>query len=88
LIASKTNLGHGAALNLALNSQPASDATRVWILDSDCVIARPDTLRAALEAHPRAELIGEAHWDSWRRRRRLEAYSLVVDPAPGRVVPE
>ena len=41
LIASKTNLGHGAALHLALSSQPTADATRVSILDSAALLQGP-----------------------------------------------
>jgi hypothetical protein len=80
LIASSVNVGHGAALNLALNTEAVRGASRAWILDSDCVIARSDAFSAALDMHPAAALIGEGQWDPWHERRRLEAYSLVVDP--------
>jgi hypothetical protein len=73
-----TNVGHGPGLELALATDVARGADRVWILDSDCVVARPNALRAPIEAHPDAAIIGEAHWDRWHGRDRHELYSLLV----------
>lgn len=81
VIFNKTNVGHGPGLNLAMRSQLVNDAARAWILDSDCVITRPDALREPLQAHPDAAIIGEPHWDQWRNRDRFELYSLIIDPA-------
>lgn len=79
LIESGTNVGHGEALNVAMATPLVADANRVWILDSDCVITRPDALKAALTAAPDAAVIGETHWDKWHRQDRFELYSLIVD---------
>lgn len=53
----------------------------VWILDSDCVIARPDALRAPLATHPGAAIVGESQCDRWHGRVRHALYSLIVDPS-------
>ena len=52
------------------------------MLDSDCVIARPDALRGALAAaiEERAALVGEEQWDPWHQRRRFGVHCLLVDP--------
>lgn len=81
LVVNPTNLGHGAALNLAFEHESVKGVDRVWILDSDCVVARADALRTSLAAHPEAPVIGESHWDRWHERTRHELYSLIVDPA-------
>ena len=81
LVVNPTNLGHGPALNRAFGTEAVKRAHRAWILDSDCVIARPDALSAALAAHPDAEVIGESHWDQWHQQMRPELYSLIVDPS-------
>lgn len=82
LVANGTNVGHGPALNQGVHVLcERGDVDWIWILDSDCVIARPDALDA-VEANvgPREPAaIGEAHWDPWLRRRRLELYSLILD---------
>ncbi|MGH3601550.1 MAG: glycosyltransferase family 2 protein, partial [Pseudonocardiaceae bacterium] len=81
VIANSSNLGHGPALNVAMNTTYATEAHRVWILDSDCVITRGEALRAPLSASPDAAIIGEAHWDRWRKQSRFGLYSLIVNPA-------
>lgn len=79
VVENSTNLGHGPALNVAMNEAHVAKADRVWILDSDCVITRPDAFAAPLAMFPEAAAIGEAHWDKWREQMRLELYSLVLD---------
>lgn len=83
LIANDRNVGHGPALNQALDSLRTGPArpSHVWILDSDCVIARADTLRKVFgsPAPNRAAVVGEAHWDQWVGRERFGLFSLVID---------
>jgi glycosyltransferase involved in cell wall biosynthesis len=79
LIENDTNIGHGRALNLAMNTAQVTDADRVWVLDSDCVITHPDALAAPLTAYPDAAVIGEAHWDKWHQQMRFELHSLLLD---------
>jgi glycosyltransferase involved in cell wall biosynthesis len=74
------NLGHGPGLNLGL-AHIGDGADRVWILDSDCVIARPDALDAALAVGGGAAIVGESQWDRWHGIERFELCSLLVDPA-------
>ena len=71
------NLGHGPALNLAVGQVPVT-ADWVWVLDSDCVVTRPDALTAPITLHPDAAIIGEAQWDPWRARFRPELFSLLM----------
>jgi glycosyltransferase involved in cell wall biosynthesis len=73
------NLGHGPGLNVGL-AHIGDRADRVWILDSDCVIARPDALDAALAAGGDAAIVGESQWDRWHGVDRFELCSLLVDP--------
>lgn len=71
LLSLQENRGHGPALNHAFEVL-AADRTppgRVWILDSDCVVAQPEALRAASAAGVGAAVVGEP------------TYSLLVDPA-------
>jgi glycosyltransferase involved in cell wall biosynthesis len=90
LIVNDHNRYHGPALNQALShlatrarQAPSEPVGWVWILDSDCVIVRPDTLSHAAEAASRegAALLGERRWDPWRRCDRLAPYSLFLDVA-------
>ena len=81
LIANDTNLGHGPALNIAMSAAQVAEAPRVWILDSDCVITRPEALRAPLTKAPNAAIIGEARWDTWHGEHRFGLFSLILDPA-------
>jgi glycosyltransferase involved in cell wall biosynthesis len=83
LLSLQENRGHGPALNHAFEVL-AADRTppgRVWILDSDCVVAQPEALRAASAAGVGAAVVGEPTWNKWHRQERLAAYSLLVDPA-------
>jgi GT2 family glycosyltransferase len=74
LLANDRNVGHGLALNQAIDflSSRAPLPDRVWILDSDCVVARPSVL-ADLTASPeawRAAIVGEPNWDPWHGQDR------------------
>ena len=82
LITNPSNVGHGPALNQGIEVlRSAADLDWIWILDSDCVIARPGVLTDVEVRVGTREptVIGEAHWDRWLKRRRLELYSLVLD---------
>jgi glycosyltransferase involved in cell wall biosynthesis len=74
-----SNAGHGAGLNAGL-AHIGDRTDRVWILDSDCVIARPDALDAAVAAGGGAAVVGESQWDRWHGVDRFELCSLLVDP--------
>lgn len=76
LLANDRNVGHGLALNQAVDWLRGR-ARRAWILDSDCVVARPDALAEATRSS--AAIVGEPHWDPWRQRERFETYSLLLD---------
>ncbi len=65
--------------NLALRTELGRRAEPVWVLDSDCVIVRPDALSAPLTARPAAAIIGESQWDRWHNRDRLATFCLHVD---------
>lgn len=82
---------HGPALNqgmdyLARRQRTASEHERlqyVWILDSDCVVMRDDTLSRAVDVLRRAAagLVGQWVYDEWHRRNLLALHSLLVDPS-------
>ena len=82
LVRNDANVGHGPALNQGIELLCAQGGIDwIWVLDSDCVIARPDAIET-LEAGVGDEqpaVIGEAHWDPWLQRERFELYSLVLD---------
>lgn len=89
LVANRDNHQHGPGLNQGL-SHLAERARRtghgpawVWILDSDCVVARPDALlqatRAAGLAH--AAVVGESQPDPWHGTDRFGTQCLLIDPA-------
>jgi glycosyltransferase involved in cell wall biosynthesis len=54
-----------------------------WLLDSDCVMARPDAATEAMSVArgAGAALLGEAAWNRWHGDVRLCGYSLLIDPA-------
>lgn len=86
LLANETNLHHGPALNQALSwlaARTEAVPEWVWVLDSDCVIARADVLTDALAASEgrRPAMIGEPIWDRWHQRELFGLYSLLMDPA-------
>jgi glycosyltransferase involved in cell wall biosynthesis len=78
---------HGPALNQAMNRLAEQAAARhidyVWVLDSDCVIIRPDTLEAATRAlrGSSAALAGQASASQWHTEETIGLYSLLFDPS-------
>ena len=88
LILNATNRYHGPATNQALSHCASSfvgpDGGRpwIWLLDSDCVVARSDAATAAMSAAKAAgaALVGEAAWNKWHEDIRLCGYSLLIDP--------
>lgn len=84
LLVNDRNVGHGLALNQALSflSTRPHRPDRVWILDSDCVVARPSVLaHVACGDGGAAAIVGEPPWDPWHGQMRFALYSLLVDPA-------
>ena len=84
LVANSNNQQHGPGVNKGLSILAAQQLppTRVWILDSDCVVARPETLRKLLELDEgNAAIVGEPEWDPWHGVDRFLLFSLFVDPA-------
>ena len=89
LVVNAANRYHGPALSQALswcasNSRGARNHRPwFWLLDSDCVVARPDAATEAMSAATAAgaALLGEAAWNRWHEDVRLCGYSLLLDPA-------
>jgi glycosyltransferase involved in cell wall biosynthesis len=83
LIPNSHNTGHGPGLNDAMNElrRRADLPGRIWILDSDCVVARSDVLSAVFASPTTAgaAIVGEAHWDPWHGKHRFELYSMLID---------
>ena len=81
---------HGPGLNqgmdyLAQRQGTAAERERlryVWILDSDCVVMRDDTLSSAVDVlgTTRAGLVGQWFYDDWHHRDMLALHSLLLDP--------
>jgi hypothetical protein len=81
---------HGPALNQAMNWLAEQQAGTVhnrsvdyvWILDSDCVIIRDDTLSNAILAlrQSRAALGGQKSANRWHSEETIGLYSLLTDP--------
>jgi glycosyltransferase involved in cell wall biosynthesis len=88
LIANDENRYHGPALNQAVSfladaADRGSDVGAwLWLLDSDCVIAREDVIDALIgrALTQDAVLLGERRWDSWHNEARLATFSLFFDP--------
>lgn len=88
LIALDRNIYHGPALNAAFDhlartcdeGGPPIDA--VWVLDSDCVVLRPDVLSVATAAmtETNAAIAGQPIWDEWNGG-TFGLHSLLIDPA-------
>jgi glycosyltransferase involved in cell wall biosynthesis len=89
LIRNPTNRYHGPAVTQALAYRASRfDGGKgshpwLWLLDSDCVVARRDAATAAISAAraARVALLGEASWNRWHQDIRLCGYSLLIDPA-------
>lgn len=89
LIANAANRQHGPGLSQAVShiartyqSHPGPRPW-LWLLDSDCLLARADGATAALAAarEHRAGLVGESYWNPWNERRQMAGFSLLLDPA-------
>lgn len=88
LIANSVNRYHGPGLNqvvsyLAERQNLGDGVGWLWLLDSDCVIARADAITGAI-SHARrtdAVLVGEPRWDPWHDEMRLGTFSLMFDPS-------
>ena len=88
LIALDHNIYHGPALSAAFDhlahdraeSGPPVDA--VWVLDSDCVVLRPDVLRLAtgVMTGSGTAIVGQPVWDEWNGG-TFGLHSLLIDPA-------
>jgi hypothetical protein len=88
LVANAENRSHGPGINQGISylAQRAHETGRgpawVWVLDSDCVVARPDTLEAALRlTHAGPAVIGESQPDPWHGTDRFGTHCLLIDPA-------
>ena len=88
LIPNGTNRYHGPGISQALShcasrsTDAHGDRPWLWLLDSDCVVARPDAATAAISAARAAgaALLGEAAWNRWHEDVGLCGYSLLIDP--------
>ncbi len=88
LIERDRNPYHGPGLNAAFdhlarnrhNEGLLIDA--VWVLDSDCVVLRPDALALAttVMTETSAALVGQPVWDEWNGG-TFGVHALLVDPA-------
>ncbi|MCB0105568.1 MAG: glycosyltransferase, partial [Caldilineaceae bacterium] len=89
LIVNRENRHHGPALSQAISylaqTQPSEHEGRpwIWLLDSDCLIARADAATAAIDAAivANAALVGESYWNQWNDDYRFFGFSLLLDPA-------
>ena len=89
LIRNQQNNQHGPALSQAVSylaqkqQRPTSNRPWVWLLDSDCVIARADAAKQAIAAAAKAQakLLGESYWNPWHKRYQFAGFSLLFDPA-------
>jgi hypothetical protein len=83
LIANRRQRYHGPGLNQGISwlAQQPTRPARVWVLDSDVVILRPDALRDAVRVSNEtgAALVGQDYGGEWRGQ--LGIYSLLMDPA-------
>jgi hypothetical protein len=90
LIANPDNRDHGPGLNQGMSY--LAQATQrdgavpigyVWLLDSDCVVLRPDALSApcAVMRDTGAALVGQRGYDTSDEDELLGLHSLLLDPA-------
>lgn len=91
LIRNRRQQYHGPALNqgIAWLAQQQGQVPLeqgidyIWVLDSDVIVLRPDTVSAAvtvLEATGAAE-VGELHYDQWNQAELAGLHALLLDPA-------
>jgi glycosyltransferase involved in cell wall biosynthesis len=89
LIRNQENRYHGPGLNQGmsrlaeLRGSGAVPITAVWLLDSDCVVLRPDALSAPLAVMRAtgAALVGQRGYDTSDEDELLGLHSLLLDPA-------
>lgn len=89
LLVNRQNQHHGPALSQAISHVAQAHREQqkphpwLWLLDSDCVIARHDAAQTAIAAAvaANATLVGEAYWNQWHKMDRFAGYSLLFDPA-------
>ena len=89
VIVNSTQRYHGPALTQAMDHLAASQTAGrrvgpVWLLDSDCIVLRSDTLSAgvALMASTGAGMVGQWSVDRWHRPGDLLGlHCLLLDPA-------
>jgi hypothetical protein len=89
VLANEENRQHGPGLNQGLShlSNRARSTGEVpswvWILDSDCVVARADALHSALNAadDTGASVLGESQSDPWHGVDRFGTHCLMMNPA-------
>ncbi len=89
VLANDRNCGHGPGLNQAMSflahraEIAGAGPNWVWVLDSDCVVARPDVLSAPLAkaVSSGASSVGEYQWDQWHGVERFGAQCLLFEPA-------
>ena len=89
LIINQENRQHGPALSQAIThlaqAQQGQSAAHpwLWLLDSDCLIARCDAATRAIMAarEARAAVVGESYWNRWHNTHRFAGYSFLLDPA-------
>ena len=90
LIANPDNRYHGPGLNQGVSH--LAEATQrdgavpigsIWLLDSDCVVLRPDALSAprAVMRDTGAALVGQRGYDTSDEDELLGLHSLLIDPA-------
>lgn len=87
VIHNEKNRYHGPALTQALSFlarkyEGSQSHPWVWILDSDCMIARQDSSSEILksaDSQPTA-LFGEPRWDNRHDEECISGYSLLFDP--------
>jgi len=80
---------HGPGLNQAIEhlvvqatASPDRHVRYVWVLDSDCIVLRPDTLSSAVDlmAATGAGLVGQWIFDDWHRGDMMGLHCLLLDP--------
>lgn len=89
LIENGQNRHHGPALSQALSHLATTHHAQphqrpwVWLLDSDCIVARADAATGAIAAASAfsAALVGESYWNRWNQEERFSGFSLLLDPA-------
>jgi hypothetical protein len=89
VIANREQRYHGPALTQAMDYLAATQTAdgrvdAVWVLDSDCIVLRPDTVRTGVElmAATGAGMVGQWSDDRWNRPGELLGlHCLLIDPA-------